>query len=119
VGGILYAAGYAYFEFAVVSFFSSLPLPPGNTPAETAYLMIYSTSIVGSSLAGIAGILGIIALIYALIFVIKTGFPARARIGIPSAPVELPTKELRYCPNCGSPINPEDVFCGGCGRKLR
>ncbi len=24
-----------------------------------------------------------------------------------------------YCPNCGSPANPEDVFCGKCGRKLK
>jgi hypothetical protein len=24
-----------------------------------------------------------------------------------------------YCPNCGSPVNPEDVFCGKCGRKLK
>jgi hypothetical protein len=24
-----------------------------------------------------------------------------------------------YCPNCGSPANPEDVFCGKSGRKLK
>jgi hypothetical protein len=24
-----------------------------------------------------------------------------------------------YCPNCGSPVNPEDVYCSRCGRKLK
>jgi hypothetical protein len=118
VGGILYAADFAYSEFSVVSFFASLPLPPGTTPAETAYLMIYSTVIAGGSLGGIAGILGIIALIYAITFVIKTGFPALARIRAPSASVELPTRELRYCPKCGAPVKPEDFYCEKCGYKL-
>lgn len=25
----------------------------------------------------------------------------------------------RFCPNCGAPTNPEMVFCGGCGYKLK
>ncbi len=25
---------------------------------------------------------------------------------------------MRYCPYCGSPVNPDDIYCSNCGRKL-
>lgn len=30
-----------------------------------------------------------------------------------------PAAQPRFCPNCGTPFSPDDVFCGGCGYKLR
>ena len=119
VGGLIFAIGIAYADFSIVSFMSGLPLPSGVTPAETAFWTLYSTSMVSGSLGGIAGILGIVALIFAIVFMVKTGFPALGMVKAPPTPVELPAKELRYCPSCGVPVSPGDIYCGNCGRKLR
>jgi len=29
------------------------------------------------------------------------------------------TMTIGFCPNCGSPVKPEDRFCGNCGAKLQ
>ena len=29
------------------------------------------------------------------------------------------TKEATKCPNCGAAVSPDNVFCGGCGHKLK
>jgi hypothetical protein len=120
VGGVIYAANVAYSAFSAVYYCLSYPLPSGTIlgPLETAFGILYSASVMGCSLSGIAGILGIISLIFAIVFVAKAGFPALARVEAPP-PAGMPAKELRYCPGCGSPVDPEDVYCGKCGKKLR
>jgi hypothetical protein len=120
-GGVIYAAGFAYSAFSAVHLSLSYPLPSGAIlgPLETAFGILYSANVIGCSLSGIAGILGIVSLIFAIVFVAKTGFPALARVEAPPAPAGVPAKELRYCPGCGSPVDPEDVYCGKCGKKLR
>jgi hypothetical protein len=66
------------------------------------------------------------------LFIIGITIPVVAGIGVtlfilmkrrkalvqPSMPSITPLA-TNYCPSCGSPISPEDVFCGRCGRKLK
>ncbi len=42
--------------------------------------------------------------------------PLRAE-EIKSSETETNTR-IHYCPYCGAPIHPGDVYCGNCGRKL-
>jgi hypothetical protein len=131
VGGMVYASGLAYTQFSIVSTLSELSsylswlqplgflLPRRITgPAEAGFWTLYSTSIAGSSLIGIAGIIGLIALILSIVFLVKSVLPATV---VEKAPPQQPTepRRLNYCPGCGSPVSPEDMYCGSCGRKLR
>lgn len=47
----------------------------------------------------------------------------RAKDAATAAPVLVPTAtpmvDAGVCPACHNPITPEDVFCGGCGQKLK
>jgi len=122
VGGVVFAADLAYFGFSLTSLLSWLPSPTDvPSPAASAYWTFYWTWLAGSSLIGISGIIGLVALICAIIFIVKSGFPAIMRVGIPPpvAPPTPPTKPSRYCPSCGSPVDPEDTYCSNCGRKLK
>ncbi len=35
------------------------------------------------------------------------------------APVQPPTAAAAHCPACGAAVQPDDVFCGSCGHKLK
>jgi hypothetical protein len=56
----------------------------------------------------------VIAVVAVTLYIIKRR-KALAQPAQPSITYFTPN----YCPNCGSPVNPEDVFCGKCGRKLK
>jgi hypothetical protein len=125
VGGIVFAAGLAYVHLSTVAVLSQLSSPltviqalrflvPQRTAGlvEVASWTLYGTGIAGSSLIGIAGILGLVALILAITFAAKSALPAAPQQ--PAGP-----RQLNYCPGCGSPVSPEDNFCGSCGRRLR
>lgn len=45
-------------------------------------------------------------------------FPGLATFGV-FRKVEDESGAGSYCPECGSPIGPEDSFCRACGRRLR
>jgi len=77
VGGIIYAVSLAYNGFSLASYLSELSSSPYVSGAvESAYWILYGTSITGCSLLGIAGILGLVALILAIVFTVKSGFPS-------------------------------------------
>lgn len=135
-GGLVYTSGLAYTQFSIVSLLSELTsylswlqplgfiIPRGVTgAAEASFWTFYSTSIAGCSLIGISGILGLIALILSIVFLVKSIFPTaeiERRPPPPSLPPPSPeVRRLNYCPSCGAPVSPEDVYCGNCGRKLR
>jgi hypothetical protein len=125
IGGFIFAVGIAYIYFSYVSELSSIKLPewptkpsPEDSTLLTGLYTNYYTFITGGSLTGVAGILGIIAMILVIVFVAQTAL-GPARVAAPPKPLEMPSKELRYCPKCGAPVKPEDFYCEKCGYKLR
>jgi MFS family permease len=125
IGGVIFAVGIAYIYFSYVSELSSIKLPewptkpsPEDSTLLTGLYTNYYTFITGGSLTGVAGILGIIAMILVIVFVAQTAL-GPARVAAPPKPLEMPSKELRYCPKCGAPVKPEDFYCEKCGYKLR
>ncbi|MEM4005145.1 MAG: zinc ribbon domain-containing protein [Desulfurococcaceae archaeon] len=131
IAGIIYTAGLAYAGISNASLISSIEssiqiisrmLPE---PVVSALWTIYYTQIIGNSLLSVAGILGMIALILVLVpglsaFLPGAGIspPPTPRVPPPTPRVGLP-EELRYCPSCGAPVGPHDIYCSRCGRRLR
>jgi hypothetical protein len=56
----------------------------------------------------------VIAVVAVTLYIIKRR-KALAQSAQPSITYFTPN----YCPNCGSPVNPEDIYCRRCGRKLK
>ncbi len=64
-------------------------------------------------------IITIIGLAYGFpFFALFLCFPGLATFGV-FRKVEDEPGAGEYCPECGSPIGPEDSFCRVCGRRLR
>ena len=64
-------------------------------------------------------IITIIGLAYGFpFFALFLCFPGLATFGV-FRRVEDEPGAGEYCPECGSPIGPEDSFCRACGRRLR
>lgn len=38
---------------------------------------------------------------------------------VPAAPVRMSSAAANQCPKCGAAIGADDVFCQGCGTKLK
>jgi hypothetical protein len=61
----------------------------------------------------------IIAVVVTVVIVTLYIVMRRRKALVQPAPPSVTPLAPNYCPNCGSPINPEDVFCGRCGKKLK
>jgi hypothetical protein len=61
----------------------------------------------------------IISVVVAVIAVTLFIIMRRRKTLVQSAPSSITPLAPNYCPRCGSPIAPEDVYCGNCGYKLR
>ncbi len=49
----------------------------------------------------------------------RSGTTPRRPVEAEPGPVEEAELEIRYCPQCGRRVGPDDRFCAGCGTPLR
>jgi hypothetical protein len=65
-------------------------------------------------------IIGVIVAVVVTVVIVTLYIVMRRRKAlVQPAPPSVTPLAPNYCPNCGSPISPEAVYCGKCGRKLR
>jgi hypothetical protein len=89
---------------------------------ETVKLNLIETSVPGLISDNIMWwiIIGIIVAVVVTVVVVTLYIVMRRRKAlVQPAPPSVTPLAPNYCPSCGSPVNPEDVFCGKCGRKLK
>jgi uncharacterized membrane protein len=99
--------------------FSILAQRTGEHSFETAGFLLWIGAILSIIFVGL--ILIFVAWIFATIgfFAIKTpsqstGYSQPPQAAAPPAPIQA----IRYCPNCGAPVQPNSTFCPNCGKQL-
>ena len=80
---------------------------------ETSVLGLISDNVMWWIIIGVI-VAVVIAVVAVTLYIIKRR-KALAQPAQPSITYFTPN----YCPNCGSPVNPEDIYCRRCGRKLK
>ncbi len=98
--------------------FTMLAQRTGEHSFETAGFLLWLGAILSIIFVGL--ILIFVAWIFATIgfFAIRTPSQPTGYSPPPQAATPPPTQAIRYCPNCGAPVQPNATFCPNCGKQL-
>ncbi|MFZ8849148.1 MAG: zinc-ribbon domain-containing protein [Thermoproteota archaeon] len=103
-----------------ISMSGSMPMFSGQMKM-TVKLNLIETSVPGLISDNIMWwiIIGVIAAVAVAAVTVTLYIIKRRKALAQSAQPSITYFTPNYCPNCGSPVNPEDVYCSRCGRKLK
>jgi hypothetical protein len=95
--------------------------------AEKDYKVSLKINLIETSVPGLISdnimwwiIIGVIIAVVVTVVIVTLYIIMRRRKALaPPTPPSVTPLAPNYCPSCGSPVNPEDVYCGKCGRKLK
>ena len=96
--------------------FSTLAQKSGEHLFETAGFILFIGAILTIVVVGLALILVAWILVAIAFFSIK--LPSQPYTYAPSQSAAPTTQATRYCPYCGSPVEPNATFCPHCGKQL-
>ncbi len=100
--------------------FSLLAQKTGEHSFETAGLLLWIGAILTIVFIGL--VLIFVAWIFATIAFFSIKESSQPTAYSPPLPVATPpqttSQAIRYCPNCGAPVQPNAAFCSNCGKPL-
>jgi hypothetical protein len=126
-GGMSASMSYKYNKGVLISATIEMSMS-GTSPSYSGQIKLFmKINLVETSVPGLISdniiwwiIIGVIIAVVVTVVIVTLYIVMRRRKALaPPAPPSVTPLAPNYCPTCGSPVNPEDVYCGKCGRKLK